>query len=180
MIPSVQAPGIGAELTHEGMDDLKHIHAVEAGEKSFVALVVGRAMKLSFAHNSLVIAAEDLADQIEVLLERVRIAPESSDEVPVEAVSDVQPQSVNVKIVHPVPDRVEDMRDDFLVSEIELDQVVIALPALVPEAVVVRGISVEADIEPILIGGFPSSLQDILELRESAASPLRGGLHRLP
>ena len=61
------------------------------------------------------------------------------------------------------------MRDDFLVSEIELDQVIIALPALVPEAVVVRGISVEADIEPILIGGFPSSLQDILELRESAA-----------
>ena len=152
VIPSVQAPRIGAELTHEGMDDFKHIHAVEAGEQSLVALVVSRAVQFPFTHDGLVVAAKDLADQIEVLLERVRIAPESSDEVPVEAVSDVQPQSVYVKIVHPVPDRVEDMRDDFLVSEIQLDQVVIAFPALVPESVIVGRISVEAYIEPVFVG----------------------------
>ena len=132
-------------------------------------LIVGRAVKLSLSHYSLVVAAQDLADQIEVLLQGVRIAPEPSYEVSVKTVGDVQPQSVYVKIVNPEPDRVENMRDDFLISEIELYQVVIAFPALVPETVVVRGISVEADIEPVLVRRFPSPMQNILKLRETAA-----------
>ena len=169
VISTVQAPGVRSELAHERVIDLKHIHAVEAGEQPLVALIVGRAVQHAFSHDGLVVAAQDLANQIEVLLERIRKAAQASDEVPVQAVGDVKPQSVDVKILHPVADRVKNVPDHRLVSEVELHQIIMAFPALVPEAVVIGRIAVEAHIEPVLIGGLPLSLQNIDELCKAAA-----------
>ena len=152
----VQAPGIGAELAHEGMNDLEHVHAVETGEQPLVALIVGRAVQHARAHDGLIVPAQDLADQVEILLKRIRISAKPSDKVPVKAVRDVKPQSVDAKIVDPEFNRVENMGDYFLISEIELYQVVIALPALIPEAVIVGGVPVDTDMEPVLEAGIPS------------------------
>ena len=89
VISAIETPGIRSELAHERMVDLKHVHAVKAGEQAFIALIVGRAVELSLSHDGLVVAAKDLADQVEILLERIRKSAQPSDEISVQAVRDV-------------------------------------------------------------------------------------------
>ena len=57
----------------------------------------------------------------------------------------------------------------IVVAEVELDQVVVAFPAFVPEAVVVIGISVKGKMEPVLIRRVPFLLLNIPECPEASA-----------
>ena len=55
-----------------------------------------------------------------------------------------------------------------------------ALPALVPEAVVVVGIAVEADVEPVLIGAVPLLLLHVPEGPEAPAHMVEDSVQHHP
>ena len=59
---------------------------------------------------------------------------------------------------------------DLGVLQVELDQLVVTFPALVPESIIIIGIAVEADVEPILVRRVPFILLDILERPETASN----------
>ena len=106
-------------------------------------------MELALSHNDLVITAQDLTDKEEILLKRIRKAAQPVDKIPVQTVGHIQSESVDLKIVHPVADGVENMADHLLIAEIEFDQVIITFPALIPQTVIIIGISVKIDMEPV-------------------------------
>jgi hypothetical protein len=137
--------------------------------QSLAAFIIGGRMELAVSHDGLVITADDLSHQEKVLLQAVCEGPEPVNEVAVQTVSDVQTQSVDPEILDPVPDCVEEMADDCLISKIELHQIVISFPALIPQAVLIGGIAAEINMEPVPVGGVLAVLQDILKLREAAS-----------
>ena len=51
----VNAPGICSELTMQGMGDLEQVHGIETGVKSFVALIVGTAVKHVVGDNLVIV-----------------------------------------------------------------------------------------------------------------------------
>ena len=55
------------------------------------------------------------------------------------------------------------------VPEVEFDQFVVSLPALVPEAVVVIGVAIKVHVEPVLIGAIPFFFLQVPESPEPAA-----------
>ena len=61
------------------------------------------------------------------------------------------------------------MRDDLLISEIEFYQIIVSFPALIPQAVVIIGIAVKADMEPVFIGRVLPVFDHILKLQKAAA-----------
>ena len=76
----------------------------------------------------------------------------------VEAVSHIQPQSVDVKLIYPALDAGKEVCDDILVVQIQLYEIIIPFPALIPQPVVIIGIPVKTDMKPILVGRVPSLL----------------------
>ena len=55
----------------------------------------------------------------------------------VEAVSHIQPQSVDVKLIYPALDAGKEVCDDILVAQIQLYEIIIPFPALIPQPVVI-------------------------------------------
>ena len=111
------------------MGDFKEIHRVERGIQTLVALVVGAGMEQTVAHALVVVAVQQLADEEEIGLERIAEGAQTAQEIGGEAVGNVQPQAVDVEVAHPAADAVEDVVDDRRVVQIELDELVMALPA---------------------------------------------------
>ena len=72
------------------------------------------------------------------------------------------------------------MADNVGVVQVELDQLMVALPGFVPEAVVIAGVAVEADVEPILIGAVPLLLLDVLESPEPPAHVVEHAVQHHP
>ena len=62
------------------------------------------------------------------------------------------------------------MVDDCRIFQVELDQFIVAFPAFVPKSVVVVGVAVKGDMEPILIRRVPFFLLHIAEGPETAAN----------
>ena len=60
----VEAPGVGAELPVEAVADLKQIHGIEGGVQALVALVVGAGVQHAVADELVVVAVQQLADEM--------------------------------------------------------------------------------------------------------------------
>ena len=58
---------------------------------------------------------------------------------------------------------------DVGIAQVELYQLVVSFPALVPEAVVIVRIALERDVEPVLVGRVPFFLLYVSERPEAAA-----------
>ena len=87
---SKPAPVLGTELLDQGVDDLKHVHAVEAAEKSLVAGVVRAGMAHLAIDPHLIVAMEKLAEKQEIRLQGSCETSQSLQKFPVEAVRDVE------------------------------------------------------------------------------------------
>ena len=97
-----------------------------------------------------------LAQQGKLRLEGIGEPAQLAQEIQIQAVGHVQPQAVDAELLHPAPDGGEDMLHHRRVAQVQLDQVVVAFPALVPEAIVLVGVAAEVDMEPVLVGaGLP-------------------------
>ena len=148
MLAPVETPVFRSKLPQQGMVDLKHIHAVKAGEQPLIALIVRGGVQHLVVHHLVVIAVKHLTQQIELRFQTVRERPEPSHEIVVQTVRHVQTETVDVKLFHPAFHTVQNVADHIPMAQIELHQIVIAFPSLVPETVVVVGISAEINVKP--------------------------------
>ena len=100
------------------MNDLKHVHAVEAGEQSLVALVIRYGVEHLVIHHSVIISMQHFPYQKEILLLTVTEAPQPSCKVFVQAICHIKTQSVDIKFLDPALDRTKNMLYHLFVSEI--------------------------------------------------------------
>ena len=88
----------------------------------------------------------------------------------VKAVRSVKSDAVNVPLFYPHLNSVQKIINNLAVSEIELNKVIAVVPALVPEAVIVSGISAEIQsAEPAAVTGTLPVLLDIKECKMLSA-----------
>ena len=133
------------------MNDLKHIHAVKAGEKSFVAGIVSAAVKHSVINKLSIVTVEKFSEKEELRLDAVCQIAEAVYEVSVETVSHIQSQTIYIKVINPVTDLIEDVFHYIVVAKVEFYKVEVAFPALIPEAVIIVGVTVKGKMKPVLI-----------------------------
>ena len=167
VLSSVKAPVFASKLAVYRMRDLKHIHVVEAGEQSLVALVVGNAVEHFGVHPLVVVAVEGLAEQEEILCQPLAVTVQLLEEVQVKAVRYVKAQAVYPEFLLPAGYAVLEVLLHLGVVEVELYQLVMTLPALVPEAVVVAVVAL-AHMEPVLLSAAELVLADVPESPEVA------------
>ena len=169
MGPLVHGPGLGSKLAGQRVADFKEIHGVEAGPQPLVTLVVGHRVAHVRGHPLLVVPVEGLTHEGEVRLQGGGKLPQAAQVVLGQAVGHVQAQSVNVKLVHPAADGLKLVLHHRRVVQVQLHQLPVALPVGVPEAVVVVGVAVEVDAEPVLIGAVPPLFLHVPEGPEPTA-----------
>ena len=68
MFSLVECPVFRSELAEQGVVDLEHVHAVKAGIKPLVALVVCHGVQHCVVHDLVVIAVQSFSDQEKILL----------------------------------------------------------------------------------------------------------------
>ena len=168
VLAAVDAPRVAAELTVQRVRDLEHVPAVKARIEAFVALVVGARIEHAVVDDLVVVAVQGLADQGELGFELARDVVEPFHESAVEHVGDVEPEPVDAELVHPGAHAVEQVVDHSRVLQIELDELEVPLPALVPKAVAICRVALERDMEPVLVGRIPALLLHIAKGPEAA------------
>ena len=154
----------GAELPLEGVGDLKVIFGVVGRPKALPALVVGHRVQQLRVGPAGVVPVDDLPHEPEVGVPLPDIALEGAEEVEVHAVGGVQPQAVDVEPIHPHPHRVQQVAYHVGVAQVELHQLVVALPGIVPEGVAHGGGAAEVQVvEPAAVGGGLPVFLHVLE-----------------
>ena len=119
---------------------------------------------------------ERLADQYKVGLELAGKGVQATHKVAVEHVGDVQAQAVDAKVIGPTAHRLEQVIDYGRILQVELHELKMALPALVPKAVAIAGFAVKANVEPVLVGRIPLALLHIAEGPKAAAHMVKDGI----
>ncbi len=112
---------------------------------------------------------KQLADEEKVLFKAVGKRAQALEEVEIKAVGNIQANTIYAKFFDPTLNGVQNMVGDRGIAQVKLDEVVMTLPALVPQTVVVVAVAVEIDVEPILIGRVPALFDNVAELREAPA-----------
>ena len=151
------------------MHDFKQIHAVEARIKSFIALIIGRAVQHAFADPAIVVTMQQFPEQEEIRFQAVTECPQFPQELRLQAISHIEPQPVNIKLLDPATDAREQIVPDLSIIKVQLDQIVISFPAFIPETVMIRRITLEIQIEPVTVAGSLPMAQHILKCPEAAA-----------
>ena len=157
-----------------------HVAGVEAGIQSLVALVVGDTVAGMVIHPAIVIAVQRLAHQHKLRLDFIGQSAQFRQKAQIQAVGHVQPQAVDVIVVDPAAHHIEEVLLHRRVLQIELNQLVAALPGFVPESVVVVGVAVKADVEPVLVGAVPLFLLHVPERPEAAAHMVEDTVQQHP
>ncbi len=150
------------------MGDLKEVHGVEGGIQPLITFIVGAGVEHPLSDALVIVPVQHFAKQQEIGLQGVAEGAQLVQELRRQAVGDIEAQTVDLEGIDPAADAVEQMLHDRGVLQVELDQLEMPLPALVPEAVVVVGIAIEIDVEPVLIGGVPFVPAHVLERPETA------------
>ena len=119
---------------------------------------------------------ERLADQHKVGLELTGKGVQVTHKVAVEHVGDVQAQAVHAKDLGPAAHGLEQVIDHGGVLQVELHELKMAFPALVPKAVAVARVAVKANVEPILVGRVPLTLLHIAEGPKATADMVEDGV----
>ncbi len=166
---AVLAPVFRAETVFQRVTDLEHIHRIEAGVQTLVALIIGSRMQHFRIYPARVIAVKQLADEEKVFFKAVGERTQALEEVEIKAVGNVQTNTIYIKFFYPSLNGVQNMVSDSGIAQVKLDEVVMTLPALVPQAVVVVAVTIEIDVEPVLIGRIPALLDNVAELRKAPA-----------
>ena len=95
----VKCPLIRSKLAEQGVINLKHIHAVKARIKSLVTFIVGNRMQHGIIHPLVIIAVQGLTNQEEIRFQSITQGAQTAQEIMIQTVSNVEPQSVDIKFV---------------------------------------------------------------------------------
>ncbi len=169
MLAPVQSPVLRTELPQQRMIDLEHVHTVETGKESLIAFIVSRRMQHLVIDHLVIIPMQHLAQQIELRLQTFRESPQPSHKVMIQTVCHIQTQTVDIEFVYPALDTVQDMTDYILMPQIDLDQIIVAFPALIPQPVIIIGVAAKINIKPAEVRGVLPVLQHILKCPEASA-----------
>ena len=176
----IQGPVFRAELPVQRKSDFKQIHGIKAGIQALIALIVGDAVEHLVVHALVIVPVEHLPQEEKLRLQAVAEAPQPAQKVQVQTVGHVQAQAVNIELLYPAPDAMQKIFHHFRISQVQLHQFKVALPALIPEAIVVAVVAAEIDAEPVLIGGTLPVAQDILESPEAPAHMIENAIQHYP
>ena len=144
------------KLTVERMGDLKVVVVVVARINALVALIVGDGIEHFAADNAVVVAADHLAVEPKIGILAFAGVAELFEKFAVHHIRRVQPQTVNAKFVNPEADRIEQILHNLGILQIQLDQIVVTCPALIPKRVAVGAAAVKVQIlEPAAVGRIP-------------------------
>ena len=180
MLPPVEAPVLAAELPVKGMGNLKHILVVKGGVKPLVALIIGDAVQHVRVHNPPVVPVDHLAQQEEAWVPALAELVQPPQKVLVQQVGHVQPQAINGKLIHPARHAFQNMVHHRRVLQVQLHQLKMALPALVPQAIVVVGVAPKVNVEPVLVGGAFPVAEHILKSPEAPAHMVEDSVQHHP
>ena len=119
---------------------------------------------------------ERLANQHKVGLELTGKGVQAAHEVAIEHIGDVQTQTVDAKDLGPVTHGLKQVIDHGGILQVELHELKMTLPALVPKAVAIARIAVKTNVEPVLVGRVPLALLHVAECPEAAADVVEDGI----
>ena len=123
---------------------------------------------------------DHLPQQEETLVPLPHVAVQAAHKVLVQQVGHVQPQAVDGELLHPAAHAVQQVVHHRGILQVQLHQLVVALPALVPEAVVVAAVASKVDVEPVLIGGGLPLFLHVLEGPEAPAHVVEHAVQHHP
>ena len=121
-----------------------------------------------------------LPQQEEALVPLPHVAVQAAHKVLVQQVGHVQPQAVDGELLHPAAHAVQQVVHHRGILQVQLHQLVVALPALVPEAVVIAAVASKVDVEPVLIGGGLPFFLHVLEGPEAPAHMVEHAVQHHP
>ena len=176
VLAAVDAPGVAAKLTVQRVCNLEHVDRVKAGVQALVTLVVGAGVEHLVVDDLVVVAVERLADQHEVGLELTGEAMQTTHEVAVEHIGNVQAQAVDAKDLGPAVHGLKQVIDHGRVLQVELHELKMAFPTLVPKAVAVAGVAIKANVEPVLVRRVPLTLLHIAKGPKTSADVVEYGI----
>ena len=101
---------------------------------------------------------------------------QTAHEVAVEHVGDVQTQAVDAKDLCPAAHGLEQVIDYGRILQVELYELKMTLPALVPKAIAVARVTVKANVEPVLVGRVPLALPHIAEGPKATTDMVEDGI----
>ena len=151
------------------MRDLKHIHAVKAGVDPFVTLVVCAAVQHLVIYDQVIVSEENFTDQCKARFELFTEMAEPLHEVVVQAVSYIQSEPVDPELLNPHFYTVEQIVDNRRILQVQFDQLIMAFPSLIPEAVIVTAVSVEINAEPVFVRRIPFLFLNVLKCPETSS-----------
>ena len=109
--------------------------------QSLIALIIGGRVKHTVIHQTIVISMQHLPYQEEILFQPIRKAPQPAHKAFIQTISHIQAQTIYSEFIHPEFYAFQNIIDHFLVSEIQLYQIIMSFPALIPQTIIVIGIS---------------------------------------
>ena len=118
MLSTINAPLFRSKLTVQGMCDLEHVHTVEAGENSFVALVICTAVKHLVIYDQVVVTEENFTDQRKSRFQFLTEAAQTTHEIMIQTISYIQTQSVYAELFNPHLDTVKQIVDNCRILQI--------------------------------------------------------------
>ena len=117
-----------------------------------------------------------LADQHKVGLKLTGKGVQAAHKVAVEHIGNVQAQAVDAKDLGPTTHGLEQVIDHGGVLQVELHELKMAFPALIPKAIAVARVTVKADMKPVFVRRVPLSLLNIAEGPKAAADVVEDGV----
>ena len=160
----------GPELAVEGVGNLEIVLGVVGRPVALPALVVGHRVQHLRVGPAGVVPVDDLAHEPELRVPGFGVVLQGPEEVEVHAVGGIQPETVDVETVHPHAHGPQQVIPDLGVFEIELHQLIVASPGLIPEGVPHGGAAAEVQVlEPAAVGGGLALLLHVSEGPEAPA-----------
>ncbi len=159
-----------AELTIQSVGDFEVVPVVVRGPEAFVYLVVRGRIERPRAAELAVVAMNHLTDEPEARSALSAKSGEVLHEATIQAVRRVETKPIDAQTIDPVAHSVEEVSEDLPVCQVELDQVVVAVPAAIDEGITEGALAFETQpVEPGSIARVPTVTADVLKGPERAA-----------
>ena len=101
MHAAAETPILRSEQTQQRMHDLEEIVTVHGREKAFVALIICHGMEHAVIDILIIIAMYHFSHQEEILRDPVAVLSQPVQKTPIQTISHIETEAVNVKLTLP-------------------------------------------------------------------------------